>query len=291
MSRVFADYERSKVRAVRIDFEDMLGATIDLLETDAEAAAIVRARKRWFSVDEYQDTNPLQERLLTLWAGDRPDVCVVGDEDQTIFSFTGASSSYLRDFARTHRGATVVELTENYRSSPEILGLANRLIASTGRAKALTATRPSGPPPSCLPYADPAAELAGLVGTIHARIDAGIAPSEIAVLVRMNAQLAPIESALTTAGIPYVVRGGRFYERPDVRAAIRAIERAKLAAVGGDLRAAIETVFADALGYQPQATPSGPEERERAADMGVLLAIVAEFAGADDGRLDPPGAS
>ncbi len=291
MARVFADYERAKVRAGRIDFEDMLGATIDLLETDAEAAAIVRARKRWFSVDEYQDTNPLQERLLTLWAGDRPDVCVVGDEDQTIFSFTGASSSYLRDFARTHRGATVVELTENYRSSPEILGLANRLIASTGRAKALTATRPSGPPPSCVAYADPAAELAGLVGTIHARIDAGIAPPEIAVLVRMNAQLAPIESALTTAGIPYVVRGGRFYERPDVRAAIRAIERAKLAAVGGDLRAAIETVFADALGYQPQATPSGPEERERAADLGVLLAIVAEFAGADGGRLDPPGAS
>ena len=119
--------------AGRIDFEDMLGATIDLLETDAEAAAIVRARKRWFSVDEYQDTNPLQERLLALWAGDSRDVCVVGDEDQTIYSFTGASSGYLRDFARTHPGTTVVELTENYRSSPEILGLANRLIASTGR--------------------------------------------------------------------------------------------------------------------------------------------------------------
>src|SRR5664280_136892 len=203
MARTFADYERSKARAGRIDFEDMLGATIDLLENDAEAAAIVRARKRWFSVDEYQDTNPLQERLLTLWAGDRPDVCVVGDEDQTIYSFTGASSGYLRDFARTHPGTTVVELTENYRSSPEILGLANRLIASTGRAKALTATRSSGPPPGCIPYADAEAELAGLVRTLRARIDEGIVPPEIAVLVRMNAQLAPIESALTTAGIPY----------------------------------------------------------------------------------------
>ena len=291
MARTFADYERSKARAGRIDFEDMLGATIDLLENDAEAAAIVRARKRWFSVDEYQDTNPLQERLLTLWAGDRPDVCVVGDEDQTIYSFTGASSGYLRDFARTHPGTTVVELTENYRSSPEILGLANRLIASTGRAKALTATRSSGPPPGCVPYADAEAELAGLVRTIRARIDEGIVPPEIAVLVRMNAQLAPIESALTTAGIPYVVRGGRFYERPDVRAAIRAIERAKLAAVGADLWAAIETVFRAALGYDPQATPSGPEERERAADLGVLLAIVAEFAGARSSRSNPPGAA
>ena len=100
-------------------------------------------------------------------------MCVVGDEDQTIYSFTGASSGYLRDFARTHPGTTVVELTENYRSSPEILGLANRLIASTGRAKALTATRPSGPPPTCVPYADPAAELAGLVRTIRARLAEG----------------------------------------------------------------------------------------------------------------------
>src|ERR1035437_3968899 len=104
MARTFADYERSKARAGRIDFEDMLGATIDLRENDADAAAIVRARKRWFSVDEYQDTNPLQERLLTLWAGDRPHVCVVGDEDQTIYSFTGASSGYLRDFSPTPPG-------------------------------------------------------------------------------------------------------------------------------------------------------------------------------------------
>src|ERR1019366_5952256 len=115
---------------------------------------------------------------------------------------------------------------ENYRSSPEILGLANQLIAATGRTKALTATRPSGPPPSRVAYADPAADLAG-----------------IAILVRMNAQLAPIESTLTTAGIPYVVRGGRFYERPAVRAAIRVIQRAKLVAVGEELPAAIQAVL------------------------------------------------
>ena len=90
--RVFADYERAKARAGRLDFDDMLIGAVDLLESDPEAAEIVRARKRWFSVDEYQDTNPLQERLLELWAGGRPDVCVVGDEDQTIYTFTGASS-------------------------------------------------------------------------------------------------------------------------------------------------------------------------------------------------------
>lgn len=273
MARAYADYERAKDRAGRIDFEDMLAATIDLLETDAEAAEIVRARKRWFSVDEYQDTSPLQERLLALWAGSSRDVCVVGDEDQTIYSFTGASSQYLRDFARTHPGTTVVALTENYRSSPEILGLANRLIAAAGRNKVLTAARPSGPQPSLAGYADADAELAGLVSGVRARIAEGIAPAGIAILVRMNAQLAPIEAALTTAGIPYMVRGGRFYERADVRSAIRAIERAGITAAGRDLPLALEALFVSSLGYDPGASPSGPEERERAANLEVLLAI------------------
>ena len=102
--RVFADYERAKARAGRIDFDDLLVETVDLLETDAEAAATVRARKRWFSVDEYQDTNPLQQRLLELWLGDRADLCVVGDEDQTIYTFTGATSTYLTDVRRAPPG-------------------------------------------------------------------------------------------------------------------------------------------------------------------------------------------
>ena len=103
-SRLFAGYERAKTRAGRIDFDDLLIDTVDLLEGDAEAAATVRARKRWFSVDEYQDTNPLQQRLLELWLGERPDLCVVGDEDQTIYTFTGATSTFLTAFAERHPG-------------------------------------------------------------------------------------------------------------------------------------------------------------------------------------------
>jgi DNA helicase-2/ATP-dependent DNA helicase PcrA len=291
MTRIFADYERAKARAGRIDFEDMLLATVELLETDAAAASIVRARKRWFSVDEYQDTNPLQERLLALWAGDSRDVCVVGDEDQTIYSFTGASSAYLRDFARGHPGTTIVELTENYRSSPEILRLANRLLAGAGRRKTLSATRPSGPAPTGAAFADPDAELAGLVTGIRARLRDGIAPAEIAVLVRLNAQLPPIEAALTTAAIPYVVRGGRFYERPDVQGAIRAIRQAKLDARGTELGPAIEALFRSSLGYDPAATRSGPEERERVADLGVLLAIAAQFGAGSVASGEPAGAT
>ena len=121
--RVFGDYERTKARMNRIDFDDLLLETVALLETDADAAETVRARKRWFSVDEYQDTNPLQQRLLELWLGDREDVCVVGDEDQTIYTFTGATSDYLTGFAaapperpRDHALAQLPELAGDPRA-------------------------------------------------------------------------------------------------------------------------------------------------------------------------------
>ncbi len=278
--RVFADYERAKARAGRLDFDDMLIGAVDLLENDPEAAEIVRARKRWFSVDEYQDTNPLQERLLELWTAGRPDVCVVGDEDQTIYTFTGASSDYLTTFAERHHGTRVIELTENYRSSPEILELANRLIARTGRTKRLSATRPSGPPPTIGRNISAEAELSALAAGIRGLIDAGTAPSEIAVLVRMNAQLAPIEAALTRAGIGYRVRGLGFYRRPDIRAAIELVRRTGTA-IGDALAADVRALWATELGYEEGAAPEGGEARERAAALDTLDAIVADVVAAD----------
>ena len=145
--RLWAAYEQEKDRAGRLDFDDMLTRTVDLLESDETAAATVRARYAWFSVDEYQDTNPLQQRLLELWLGDRDDVCVVGDEDQTIYTFAGATSAFLTGFAGRFPGAREVTLDRNYRSSPQVLALANRLLASEGRRKRLVATRPAGPTP------------------------------------------------------------------------------------------------------------------------------------------------
>ena len=291
MARVFADYERAKVRGGRIDFDDLLAETIALLESDTEAAEIIRARKSWFSVDEYQDTNPHQQRLLELWAGDRDDICVVGDEDQTIYTFTGATSSYLTGFADRHDGARVIALTENYRSTPQILAFANRLIASDGRSKTLTATRPDGPPPTIDGYPDGTMELAALTRTIRSLL-AGNAPdrtaaAEIAILVRMNAQLAPIEEALTRAGIAYQVRGVRFYERPEVVAALGVVRRIGADVVGRPLATAIRAEFREQLGHDPgessgvQAGPRGDEARERAAALDTILAIVDEVVRAD----------
>jgi DNA helicase-2/ATP-dependent DNA helicase PcrA len=291
MRRVFADYERAKTRAGRIDFDDLLAETIALLETDEEAAATIRARKSWFSVDEYQDTNPHQQRLLELWAGDRDDICVVGDEDQTIYTFTGATSSYLTGFADRHPGARIVALTENYRSTPQVLGLANRLLAADGRTKALTATRPEGPPPTADGYADGDAELAALTRRVRGLI-AGtdgerIAPAEIAILVRMNAQVAPIEEALTRAGVAYQVRGVRFFDRPEVKGAVGAIRRHETEATGRALGAAIRALLRDELGHDADAGAAAPagsrgdEARERAAALETVLSIVDEVVRTD----------
>src|SRR5512142_1390455 len=158
-ARLYADYERAKTRTGVIDFEDMLVETVELLETDTAARDLVQSRKTWFSVDEYQDTNPLAERLLHLWLGESRDLAVVGDPDQTIYTFAGATPEFLLGFEGAHPGARVVALVENYRSTPEILTLANRLVASAPGAGAsprgaLKATRPGGPEPTIQRFAD-----------------------------------------------------------------------------------------------------------------------------------------
>ena len=287
--RIFGDYERAKTRANRIDFDDLLVGTVDLLETDADAAATVRARKRWFSVDEYQDTNPLQQRLLELWLGDRDDLCVVGDEDQTIYTFTGATSDYLTGFAARHPGAREITLARNYRSSPEILALANRLLAAEGRRKQLVATMPTGATPSIRRFADGG-------GRAHRdrrhdprapgrqrglRHDPGgdDAASEIAILVRINAQIPPIEAALTKARIPFRVRGQRFFERPEVRDALRLLRRMPAAADaprGSLLLAALDARFRADLGFEAEDQGGGAEARERTANLALVLEIAGE---------------
>jgi DNA helicase-2/ATP-dependent DNA helicase PcrA len=224
-ARLYTDYERAKVRAGVIDFEDMLVETVDLLETDEAALALVTSRKTWFSVDEYQDTNPLAERLVHLWLGESRDLAVVGDPDQTIYSFTGATPEYLLGFERAHPGARVVALVENYRSTPQVLDLANRL-TGTGLRGPLTSTRPAGPVPTIRRFADDEAERGALVTAIRELLRAGIEPGEIAVLVRINAQQPELEAALTRSGIPFAIRGQRFFDRREIREARRLLRGA-----------------------------------------------------------------
>jgi DNA helicase-2/ATP-dependent DNA helicase PcrA len=292
--RVYRDYERAKTAAGLLDFEDMLVQTVELLEDDAEAAALVRSRKRWFSVDEYQDTNPLSERLLELWLGESSDLAVVGDPDQTIYTFTGATPEFLLGFAERHPGTHIVTLVDNYRSSPQILELANRLVSrgtgsgGTGRGDgsssvrgALRATHPDGPPPSIRRFTDSEAELRDILAWIRAVAAAGVTLTETAVLVRINAQLPAIEDALTRAGIGFTVRGRRFFDRREVREALRLLRHAHPAETGDALVATIERLFVEKMGLDDVAADAGQEGRERAASLELLIGIVTDLAAAD----------
>ena len=296
LMRIFADYELAKARANRIDFDDLLVETVVLLEGDADAAATVRARKSWFSVDEYQDTNPLQQRLLELWLGDRDDLCVVGDADQTIYTFTGATSDYLTAFTARHPGAREITLVRNYRSSPEILGLTNRLLASEGRRKKLVASMPAGQAPSIRGFADGDAELGAIVASIRGLVGdreaAGALRSgmtqaaEIAILVRINAQIPPIEAALTKARIPFRVRGQRFFERQEVRDALRLVKKLPETATGPMLVHLLEERLITEMGYLAGDDSGGPAARERTASLALVIELAHEAAMAD-GAIDP----
>jgi DNA helicase-2/ATP-dependent DNA helicase PcrA len=279
-ARLYRDYEKAKTRAGLVDFEDMLVLTVELLESDPEAAALVWSRKSWFSVDEYQDTNPLCERLLELWLGESSDVAVVGDPDQTIYTFTGATPDFLLSFGERHPGARTVTLAENYRSSPQILELANRLVAGGPRG-ALRATQPEGPPPSVRRFADVEAEIREIVAWVRAVGTAGVDAAEMAVLVRTNAQLPPIEDALTRAAIGFTVRGQRFFDRREVREARQLLSRARPAESGEALVVAVERLFVEKLGLDDVSADAGREGRERAASLELLLGIVADLAAED----------
>jgi len=168
MSKVYREYEHRKAERGELDFEDLLERTIRLFETDERARDDVHRRYRAFTVDEYQDVNLLQQTLLDLWRGSSEELCVVGDDYQAIYSFTGASPRWLLQMEERFPGATVVRLEDNYRSTPEILDLANRLVPQLGGVeKRLQPTRPAGPEPVLRSFVTPETEHAFLVAEVE----------------------------------------------------------------------------------------------------------------------------
>ena len=283
VARLITAYEDVKTERGVIDFEDVLLMLADMLNTRRDVAETVRGQYRRFVVDEYQDVSPLQQFLLDQWLGGREELCVVGDPSQTIYSFTGASPHHLLTFAKTHPTAQVVRLVRDYRSTPQVVSLANRLIAQRGRRNAqaleLIAQRPAGPPVGFTIYDDDESEAAGVAARIGRLLAAGTHASEIAVLYRTNAQSEGFEQALAAAGIGYLVRGGeRFFARREVREAMVLLRGAGRSA---DADTPMPDVVRDVLisvGWAEKPPAARGAARERWESMQALVALADDLA-------------
>ena len=224
----FRNFELFKQKRRVIDWEDALLLCVGMLRDQPRMLAHVQQQYRFFTVDEYQDISPLQQALLETWLGERQELCVVGDPRQTIYTFAGARSDFLTGFHETHEKAQVFELNRNYRSSQEIVALANRVSPATP----LQAIRQVSEKPVFRTYRNAAEESTGVVQQISVFLKNNISRGEIAVLSRTNGQLEKVEQELKASGIDYQVRGsGRFFKRPEVvqgMGAIRALQTSAL---------------------------------------------------------------
>jgi DNA helicase-2/ATP-dependent DNA helicase PcrA len=278
VAAVYAGYEALKNRAEMLDFDDLLLHTAAALEEHGAVAEEFRDRYRCFVVDEYQDVTPLQQRVLDAWLGERDDLTVVGDANQTIYTFAGASPRHLLDFPRRFPEAVVVRLQRDYRSTPQVVATANTLIGGArgrvaGSRLQLIGQLPPGPEPDFTEHDDEPAEAVAVAARITRLVAEGIPPSEIAVLFRINAQSEVYEQALTEAGVPYQVRGGeRFFSRPEVRRAMTVLRMAS-GRVGDDAGPALVDAVRAVL--EPVGlTADPPRGATQRAQWESLLALV-----------------
>ncbi|MFT2692493.1 ATP-dependent helicase [Clavibacter zhangzhiyongii] len=293
-------YEDIKDQRRQLDFEDVLLATAGMIEAEPWVAQQVREQYRFFVVDEYQDVSPLQQTILDLWMGDRRDLCVVGDASQTIYSFAGAKSAYLLDFASRFPEATVVRLERNYRSTSGITEAANRLMrgrpgaltlvsadadpdgdgtgttagAGRGRGSAAVPGRGEGfRAPQVSAFPSDGAEARAVAGAIAQQIASGIAPEDIAVLYRMNGQSAVLEQALGDAGVSYQVRGSqRFFDRPEIKQALLALRGASVSISGEPLFKSVSDVLRG-LGWSQQPPEQQGAVRDRWESLDAIMGL------------------
>ena len=229
MVQIYTAYESIKKQELAIDFEDVLLLCAAMLEEEREVRERVQDQYRYFTIDEYQDISPIQQRLINAWLGTRRDICVVGDPAQTIYSFAGATPVFLNSFTQRFPEAEVIRLTTGYRSTPEITFAANSLLRAGTMGQELVAFNSHGSKPMVTGYADETAEIKGVMGEITQLMSTGTAPQEIAILARTNAQLKGAEKAMLAANIPYQVRNTeRFFERREIRDFLKQVRQASV---------------------------------------------------------------
>lgn len=272
-------YELSKVRSQRLDWEDVLILTLGMLRAEPLALSHVQQQYRFFTVDEYQDISPLQHELLDAWMGDHTDLCVVGDPNQTIYSFTGATSDFLRNFANRYEDAKVMQLTQNYRSTQKIVSAANRVVAESNPVDALTSQGEVGDEVRVLQFAHIADEAKEVALAVKEQLAAGVKPNEIAVLYRVNGQSEVFEAALADQKVDYQLRGGeRFFNRPEIARAMTAL-RAESNSASREDKSTFELVtdVCRSLGWTAREPDAAGAERDRWESLSALIAMLAEM--------------
>ena len=290
MARIFQTYEELKDDRSVIDFEDVLLLTIAILEDNEKVAAHVRQQYRHFVVDEYQDVSPLQQRLLDLWLGERNELCVVGDASQTIYSFTGARPDFLLNFGKRFPEAKVVKLVRDYRSTPEVVNLANKVL-STRRIESnvpdrnvtwpepleLIAQRDHGVAPEFFECGDDENEAEEVAMRIQKLLSQGQDISEIAILYRTNGQSQAFEQALSAHSIPFVMRGAeRFFSRREVKEGMLALRAALSVAADTPLPQMVRDILSS-HGYSVNAPSGGTGAvRQRWESLSALVRLADE---------------
>lgn len=270
-------YEDIKIKSQKLDWEDVLLLTLGMLQAEPRILAHVQQQYRFFTVDEYQDISPLQQALLEAWLGDRSDLCVVGDPNQTIYSFSGASSSHLLQFSSTYPDATIISLTRNYRSTGNIISMANRVIRGETSMDELESQGVTGNPPTFFEAKDSATEAAQIASEIKAQLSRGIKPNEIAVLYRVNSQSELFEKALADQGIDYQVRGGeRFFNRPEILQVIRLVQAETIVPTDKPLYQVVSDAARE-LGWKSKEPAEGGAVREQWEALNSFIAIVDEL--------------
>ena len=281
VAEAFRRYEQAKATPdmMHLDFDDLLMHIAGAIENVPAIAETFREQYRTFVVDEYQDVTPLQQRVLNAWLGERDDLTVVGDANQTIYSFNGASPDYLLNFSRRYPDGTVVKLQRDYRSTPQVTDLANRVIGkATGRAAGtrleLQGMREPGPEPTFKAYESEEIEAQEVAGQVLTLLDQGVPASEIAILYRINAQSEQFEQALADAGVVYQVRGGEgFFRRPEILEAIRVLIAATRREDLPDDPVAIARAAFVELGLS-STEPQGAQARERWQSLNALVGLI-----------------
>lgn len=277
VARLLMRYESVKQAHGVVDFEDILLCNAALLSSEPQVAAQVNGQYRHLVVDEYQDVSPLQQALLELWRGREEEVCVVGDPAQTIHSFAGARAEYLTTFGVRHPNATRIELVRDYRSTPQVVELANRVMRGRGPSIKLVAQRPSGPDPLLRQAPSEKAEAAATASWLSGLHKAGVPWGQMAVLYRIHAQSPVFEAALTDAGIPFHTRGSEgFFERPEVRAAMRSLSAQALVEDDSPPDSQLRAVLGG-LGWVSEPPQGQGSLRERWESWSALMSLGEDF--------------